>query len=559
MRYRRNADSRLRKLERRLHSGDLTAAMPLTHELQRTMGAGPDFVDALLRNDLLPRIPEQPYQSTGQLPAFFEHIDPQYWYPYTALISELVSRGIPFGLRPNGATCGCEHSNCQHPVRNDYCYDCNIAGTMVPLEEFYDLDKTHVFDCACGRRFTGTPDYKKHAQDCGGDPEVVGTLREVAANAQDEGWSRYDIICTKCKDIRGYYTPGDGPCGELPWRGYNNDLGGICDFCFAGYPQVWHSNICQCLECSEGIGPLILLRTRMMPPRDLESMLDDYETFYGDGRKVDVAFSIDRDSEYAENWWTEYGYDNDNGHRKLDTLSLHCIEIRPNGGYRLREYSHLNEKMILPRFREILDHRLAQPGPPGAKELFRCHMLGRDFSLPELIDHLAVHNTPNMPQFIQQVYDVVKEEISFDAIFQLDRIDPTLREFECLGYWSPPAPDFYIEGFLTSQRTLAGFSELPLRVVFSRHSQTDTVTFYLLGDRFGDTRQEFNRPYSDHSESKKPTLENITKRLGWALDRAQRSPMEGHIQPGRLEMLINNFCPHGYQSEECKKCGTQHG
>lgn len=521
MKYRRNADRETRALER---------------EFYQDISQSQKYAEVLIRSGQLPELPPRwPGSRSASLHSVFQHIDRQYWVQYLALIVNLLRMGIAFELRPAG-NCGCENSACQHLTDNTHCFDC--SGPLVPLGDYYDLKTARVFHCNCGRQFINPPGIFKC--DCGEIPIIISTLQ----SHDDRG--QQILICTQCQERRPLYPPGHGPCSGFAWRSYEDQLGGLCESCMDGYPIDYHSHTCQCRRCNDGVGPVIILRTKLVESVALERMMRAYRHFYKDDLPVNTAFHITHDSQYADEDWRE----SDISNPSMDALTLSCVELRRDGTYRLRMYDHLNERGIPPRFLGVLRDREAGPilvrgthgrlessDAPLALELFRYHMLGRDFNLLDLVSHLAANSPPNMPQFINQVYRAVGEIIGFDAVFYLGRIPANLYDYECLGTWTlPPSP--------AQEEGIELLVEYPLRIEFRRTAMDDEVMFWLFGtDR---VEQRFNTRLREQDIC---SLQRINQQLHWALDRAQRAEVDGSlvIQPERLTFLRHNMCPHGYQ------------
>lgn len=526
MRYRRNVDEQNRALER---------------QFQADISRSEEYAIALIRARQLPTLPPRwPRSHPTPLSRFFDYIDQRYWVQYLTLILNLLKLGVAFELRPGGPSCNCENSGCQHETDNTLCFTCD-THTLVPIAEYYDLTTARALQCTCGRRLLSPPN-NLLCDWCG---EILSVTSIIQAE-DDQG--RPVLICTQCKQTRSSYPPGQGPCSSgFPWRAYEDQLGGLCDSCMSDYPMDYHSHVCQCARCNNGIGPLIILRTRLVSEEHLHKLLSAYNSRYPtDDRIFDVPFRFTRDDEYTLEDWRRQDSDS----ISLSDLSLSCIELRRDGSYRLRKYQHLNERQIPPRFLEMLHQRLADTGPSAAKQLFQYHMLGRDFDLPGIVSHLDDNSPPNMQEFIYQVYLAVRDIISFDDVFRLNQIHPNLYHYECVGVWTP-------EALAESRMWRAGSQNLddvplveyPVRIVFDRSALDDGAEFWLYGtDR---VEYSFNRPLRAQDEF---SIEKLNTRLGWALDRVQRSPETMQIDPDRLTYLQQNMCRHGYQRNRYATC-----
>lgn len=186
-----------------------------------------------------------------------------------------------------------------------------------------------------------------------------------------------------------------GACNGFPWRAYEEALGGLCDDCMSRYPFSYHDKACQCVRCSEGVGPTIIVPSRILSPKLLREMMQSYQVVYNDQRTVEIPFVINEDASYSDAWWVGPQLESD---IRLDQHSMCLIEVRPDGQYRLRLARHQNEKRLLPRFLAILNQRRQDQQLPShalAAKLFEYHMVGRDFGLDELIKHL-VRNMPEV-------------------------------------------------------------------------------------------------------------------------------------------------------------------
>jgi len=365
MPYRRNVDTPLRDLERKALQGDPDAKERLLRTMSR---AGMIPVLKLRHQDAPPLL----------LDEYLRRIDVQHWRQYLDLITLLQSHQIPFQLRPGSPNCNCENQgDCLlHPDLT--CYSCKeesmliVPGKVSPAQP--QLGQPGGYPViSCGNR------HCKRPQEIEAWLEQGTTLEQALENFPEE------------REL------SVGSCSGFPWRAYENALGGLCDDCISRYPIGYHSTSCQCPICSEGIGPLILVPSRIVTPDQLQTMLVDYQLLFNDHRTVEISFVVNVDSELTDAWWNG---PSDNGLR-LDQYSMYLIEIRPTGDYRLRSLQHQNEKRLLPRFQDSLAHgRQAHLGPHGhlvrhtpGQNLFEYHMVGRDFSLDSLIQHL-VDNLP---------------------------------------------------------------------------------------------------------------------------------------------------------------------
>lgn len=360
MRYRRNMDANLRDLERQALQGDPDAKEQLLRAMERA-GAIPT-----IESD----------SEVPQLDRYLARIEVRHWPYYLGLIIQLQAHQIPFELRPNYHTCYCENQedHLLHPhLSCSFCLTDSMR--IVP-----------------GKISPPVPNHGK----VGGYPMVACGNVKCIRQASVDAWLKQGATLEEALE----HFPEEkelsvGACDGFPWRAYEEALGGLCDDCMSRYPLSYHGRACQCVRCGEGVGPTIIVPSRILLTKQLQEMIHSYQNTYGDQRTLQIPFVINEDKSYSEAWWTGPPLPSD---IRLDQHSMCLIEIRPNDQYRLRLARHQNEKRLLPRFLDILNQRRLDQQLPShalAAKLFEYHMVGRDFGLDELIKHL-VRNMPEV-------------------------------------------------------------------------------------------------------------------------------------------------------------------
>lgn len=324
------------------------------------------------------------------LSLIIDFIDPRYRWSYYSIVKFLSETGIPFEFRPD-SRCGCENMACVEADDHigsleSYCQKCHQLITE-------DMDETGIY------LSTG-----------------------VCLNPE-------------CPLFQAEPQHTVGPCSRIAWRTQDRWIGGLCDICSTRMPKKEHSEICNCLECGTGIGPRILLRSRITSPVQLSTLANSYERIFGDRRTVTQPFTENLNISPAEEQQRQevarrHGYQSvtplelgqeQRNARFLNSFGSCLIEILSDGDYRLRMIEHLNEQTLKISFftedmtfcqqigllpdpttrssrkrRGNYSPRIIQPYRPELHQVFlnacallRMYYLGRDFSLEGIIRHLS--------------------------------------------------------------------------------------------------------------------------------------------------------------------------
>lgn len=377
---------------------------------------------------LINRLPEK-------LAIIIDLIDPIYQYFYYSILNFLEENGIPYQLRPE-RTCNCENMACadlgDHRIDKNLEYASRCEKCNWPLEE------------------PEPPQYRQ--------------LNKVCIN-------RNCILYQQTQ-----YTVGQ--CSRIAWRAYARLVGGYCDICSQRLPKNYHEN-CNCPQCGTGIGPFILIRSKLLSD-DLGQLENNYREVFQDYRTVTQPFTQELNYpdllQRSENHPTilQYYQEERGDTRFLNSFGNSLIEILPNGLFRLRMIEHLNERAIniftFPRDMEFCQHiekqqiksivrfkpRLVfcsyskeQQKFIDACFLLKTHYLGLDLNISELTNHLS--NTRNRPPDAVIVANQIKNAmdilyLGYSLIFDRDQflnIDPNEIRFSLtatlVGREQPPS------------------------------------------------------------------------------------------------------------------------
>lgn len=412
---------------------------------------------------------------TNQLPEnlalIIDFIDPFYRYQYYSIIKFLMEEGIPFEFRPE-SRCNCENMACA--------------------------------------------DLKDH-------PILKSNFREYSRceKCQEELDTNKLCINRRCDMLqKPQYTVG--PCSRISWRAYDSTIGGLCDICGSRSPaEEYHGRTCNCPTCGTGIGPFILLRSRLLSADSqiLYDLWNNYNNIFLDERTVTQPLIEELNTSPQEeqrmvrdaalNWHDHLTilerYEENRTTRFLNNFGTSLIEILPNGLFRLRMLEHLNEKAIKVftykrdmKFCQSIEKRILKSitrfSPRITKKyhsnehqkfldaclLLKTHYLGLDPTQSEIIQHLSdgyrgwmANRPPDATILANQIRDKmmhithVADGDDYFLDFERDQIlikDPRILQFD-------------LSAELIRLRDSQEISRIPIKIEINRLPMYDQIVF----------------------------------------------------------------------------------
>jgi hypothetical protein len=202
----------------------------------------------------------------------------------------------------------------------------------------------------------------------------------------------------------------------------------------------------------------------------------------------------------------------------MDELASCYIEVHPDR-YQLKMFDQLSERMLGDKYlkpienchqmlrwaRSFDDPRLIEDTIKACNYI-QYHLVGKAFQFENLAQHLLIHRSPNMQQFVSQVMGEVWDTIDLNVV--IPEIDPLALNWRCQGRATIPA----------RSQTGRPSQTRNIWVNFGRRWEDDVASFSLNDDDFG-SRFSFNS--GREMRESEPTEERILEYIGWAVDRGE--------------------------------------